>query len=276
MKEANKYFFVEACLALFVSFLINVFVVAVFAEAFYGRTNGEVVSVPRLPAPGPPCCSTCGSFFQFAVCNQTGSPHSGLFPLNNDTLEVDIYKGVGVHSEAAGALGLRSERAPNDPHPRRARVFQGVVLGCFFGPAALYIWAVGILAAGQSSTMTGTYSGQFVMEVGGGGNPGGGGDLGPGPGSEGALLSSGLLKPALVPLCSGGADPRPRRHSHSAGRRLPGRPAPDGHERLPQRAAEPAGQERPTQNRSSSASHRERSERCCFSSHSCRLPSFPS
>lgn len=48
-------------------------------------------------------------------------------------------------------------------------VLQGVVLGCFFGPAALYIWAVGILAAGQSSTMTGTYSGQFVMEVSGGG-----------------------------------------------------------------------------------------------------------
>lgn len=42
-----------------------------------------------------------------------------------------------------------------------------MVLGCFFGPAALYIWAVGILAAGQSSTMTGTYSGQFVMEVSG-------------------------------------------------------------------------------------------------------------
>ena len=29
----------------------------------------------------------------------------------------------------------------------------------------MYIWAVGLLAAGQSSTMTGTYSGQFVMEV---------------------------------------------------------------------------------------------------------------
>jgi hypothetical protein len=27
------------------------------------------------------------------------------------------------------------------------------------------VWAVGILAAGQSSTMTGTYAGQFVMEV---------------------------------------------------------------------------------------------------------------
>ena len=44
-------------------------------------------------------------------------------------------------------------------------MFQGVFLGCQFGLAAMYIWAVGILAAGQSSTMTGTYTGQFVMEV---------------------------------------------------------------------------------------------------------------
>ncbi|PKU27283.1 hypothetical protein llap_22413 [Limosa lapponica baueri] len=69
-----------------------------------------------------------------SVCVNASSPHSSLFPNNNETLEVDIYKG-------------------------------GVVLGCYFGPAALYIWAIGILAAGQSSTMTGTYSGQFVMEV---------------------------------------------------------------------------------------------------------------
>jgi NRAMP (natural resistance-associated macrophage protein)-like metal ion transporter len=27
-----------------------------------------------------------------------------------------------------------------------------------------YVWAFGLLAAGQSSTMTGTYAGQFVME----------------------------------------------------------------------------------------------------------------
>uniref|UniRef100_A0A3P8NP91 Solute carrier family 11 member 2 n=1 Tax=Astatotilapia calliptera TaxID=8154 RepID=A0A3P8NP91_ASTCA len=103
VKEANKYFFIESAIALFVSFLINVFVVAVFAQAFYSKSNMDVVSV------------------------------HDLFPLNNNTLEVDIYKG-------------------------------GIVLGCFFGPAALYIWAIGILAAGQSSTMTGTYSGQFVME----------------------------------------------------------------------------------------------------------------
>nr|XP_014341279.1 PREDICTED: natural resistance-associated macrophage protein 2 [Latimeria chalumnae] len=111
VREANKYFFIEACVALFISFLINVFVVSVFAEAFYGQTNQEVHD----------------------ICTNNSSPHSDLFPQNNETLEVDIYKG-------------------------------GVVLGCYFGPAALYIWAIGILAAGQSSTMTGTYSGQFVME----------------------------------------------------------------------------------------------------------------
>uniref|UniRef100_A0A8C8IT22 Solute carrier family 11 member 2 n=1 Tax=Oncorhynchus tshawytscha TaxID=74940 RepID=A0A8C8IT22_ONCTS len=111
VKEANKYYFIESTIALFISFLINVFVVAVFAEAFYDKTNIEVN----------------------AKCNASGSPHTDLFPLDNSTLQVDIFKG-------------------------------GVVLGCFFGPAALYIWAIGILAAGQSSTMTGTYSGQFVME----------------------------------------------------------------------------------------------------------------
>ncbi|KAF1515742.1 Natural resistance-associated macrophage protein 2, partial [Eudyptula albosignata] len=111
VREANKYFFIESCIALFVSFIINIFVVTVFAEAFFEKTNADVSG----------------------VCVNASSPHSSLFPNNNQTLEVDIYKG-------------------------------GVVLGCYFGPAALYIWAIGILAAGQSSTMTGTYSGQFVME----------------------------------------------------------------------------------------------------------------
>jgi len=27
----------------------------------------------------------------------------------------------------------------------------------------VYVWGLGLLAAGQSSTMTGTYTGQFVM-----------------------------------------------------------------------------------------------------------------
>ncbi|KAB0378599.1 hypothetical protein FD755_010177 [Muntiacus reevesi] len=112
VQEANKYFFIDCCIALFVSFIINTCVISVFAEAFFEKTNEQVV----------------------VVCKNSSSAHTHLFPDDNSTLTVDIYKG-------------------------------GVVLGCYFGPVALYIWAVGILAAGQSSTMTGTYSGQFVMEV---------------------------------------------------------------------------------------------------------------
>jgi natural resistance-associated macrophage protein len=40
----------------------------------------------------------------------------------------------------------------------------GIFLGCSFGLVPMYIWAIGIFAAGQSSTMTGTYAGQFAME----------------------------------------------------------------------------------------------------------------
>lgn len=155
-------------------------------------------------------------------------------------------------------------------------LWQGVVLGCFFGPAALYIWAVGILAAGQSSTMTGTYSGQFVMEV-------SGWDM------EGlnkvlhkntydlscpctfscsadcfrqlyfqtisveiftslelletnvSSLWSGFLEPTLVSFCTGVVDPLPRHHPDPSGGHLPRRTSPYRHERLPQRAAEHAG-----------------------------------
>lgn len=53
----------------------------------------------------------------------------------------------------------------NDTEPFDTDLYKaGVYLGCSFGAFAMYIWAVGIFAAGQSSTMTGTYSGQFVME----------------------------------------------------------------------------------------------------------------
>lgn len=45
VKEANKYYFIEASIALFVSFLINVFVVAVFAHGLFEKKNTDVVSV---------------------------------------------------------------------------------------------------------------------------------------------------------------------------------------------------------------------------------------
>lgn len=44
VREANYYFFIEAAIALFISFIINVFVVSVFANGLSDKTNGEVVS----------------------------------------------------------------------------------------------------------------------------------------------------------------------------------------------------------------------------------------
>lgn len=112
VKEANFYFFVEASIALFISFIINVFVVSVFAHGLNGKQNKDVIEQ----------CENVTSLIDEAKAIFVG-----------DTLDVDIYKG-------------------------------GIFLGCTFGVVAMYIWAIGILAAGQSSTMTGTYSGQFAME----------------------------------------------------------------------------------------------------------------
>ncbi|XP_011312183.1 protein Malvolio isoform X2 [Fopius arisanus] len=112
VKEANMYFFVEAIIALLVSFVINVFVVAVFAHGLFQKKNSDV----------------------YKVCEAAG-----------DTLGMDTFKNLSTPIDADLYKG-------------------GIFLGCQFGIAAMYIWAIGILAAGQSSTMTGTYTGQFAME----------------------------------------------------------------------------------------------------------------
>ncbi|XP_015372224.1 PREDICTED: protein Malvolio [Diuraphis noxia] len=104
-------FFIESSIALFVSFVINVCVVSVFAHGLYNKTNGDVLD----------------------ICIKNNNTYSDVFQNDTELVEVDIYKG-------------------------------GVFLGCQFGIGAMYIWAIGILAAGQSSTMTGCYAGQFVME----------------------------------------------------------------------------------------------------------------
>lgn len=88
LKEANKYFAIESAIALLLSFIINLFVVSVFAVGFYGTPEAD---------------------------------------------------DIGLHNA-------------------------GEYLQKQYGDFALYIWAIGLLAAGQSSTMTGTYAGQFVMQ----------------------------------------------------------------------------------------------------------------
>uniref|UniRef100_A0A6M2DXH6 Putative mn2+ and fe2+ transporter of the nramp family n=1 Tax=Xenopsylla cheopis TaxID=163159 RepID=A0A6M2DXH6_XENCH len=115
VRDANYYFFIEAAIALFISFIINVFVVAVFAHGLFQTTNREILDTCQNSAP------------------YIREEASIVFHNNTEIVEADLYKG-------------------------------GIYLGCAFGAAAMYIWAVGILAAGQSSTMTGTYAGQFAME----------------------------------------------------------------------------------------------------------------
>lgn len=41
------YYFVEASIALFISYVINVFVVSVFAHGMYEKTNADVVSTSK-------------------------------------------------------------------------------------------------------------------------------------------------------------------------------------------------------------------------------------
>eukprot|EP00117_Sycon_ciliatum_P036170 scpid35201/ scgid27270/ Natural resistance-associated macrophage protein 2; Divalent cation transporter 1; Divalent metal transporter 1 len=110
VKEANFYFFIESAIALLVSFVINLFVVCVFAETFF--------NVPAMTIIEEYNCTALGNASSFS---------------NTSSFDLDLRKG-------------------------------GIFLGCRFGDVAKYIWAVGILAAGQSSTMTGTYAGQFAME----------------------------------------------------------------------------------------------------------------
>ncbi|XP_007187970.1 natural resistance-associated macrophage protein 1 isoform X3 [Balaenoptera acutorostrata] len=72
IREANMYFLIEAAIALSVSFFINLFVVAVFGQAFYQQTNQAA----------------------FNVCaNSSLHDYAKIFPTNNLTVAVDIYQG---------------------------------------------------------------------------------------------------------------------------------------------------------------------------------------
>ncbi|CAM6042210.1 unnamed protein product [Sphagnum compactum] len=90
VREALRYYNIESAVALFISFLINLCIMAIFAKAFFGKEGANNIGL-----------ANAGEYLQ----QKYGE---GFFPI-------------------------------------------------------LYIWAIGLLAAGQSSTMTGTYTGQFVM-----------------------------------------------------------------------------------------------------------------
>uniref|UniRef100_A0A7I4DLT1 Uncharacterized protein n=1 Tax=Physcomitrium patens TaxID=3218 RepID=A0A7I4DLT1_PHYPA len=85
VREALRYYNIESAVALFISFLINLCIMAIFAKAFYGKEEAGIIGL-----------ANAGEYLQ----RRYGG---GFFPI-------------------------------------------------------FYIWAIGLLAAGQSSTMTGTYT----------------------------------------------------------------------------------------------------------------------
>jgi len=116
LKEANFYTSLESFISIFISFLINLVVISVFANCLHETTYQEV----------------------YDTCKEADW-HEEEFDCNVEDCEWDSFvEGDLYHG--------------------------GIFLGCSFGIYCTYIWAVGILASGQSSTMTGTYSGQFAMQ----------------------------------------------------------------------------------------------------------------
>ena len=89
VQEALNYYSIEASIALSISFMINLFVTAVFAKGFYGTEQAHGIGL--------------------------------------------VNAGKYLEEKYGGGLPI------------------------------LYIWGIGLLAAGQSSTITGTYAGQFIM-----------------------------------------------------------------------------------------------------------------
>ncbi|KAE8982871.1 Metal transporter [Phytophthora rubi] len=123
VREANKYFAIESGIALFVSFLINLAVLAVFAKGFFS--------------------SDCSATFE------------------SDGLNTACVPGAGADGDAYGACHLTNGEGMCQPIGLSQA---GIALNGMRGQYSDVIWAIGLLAAGQSSTMTGTYAGQFVME----------------------------------------------------------------------------------------------------------------
>lgn len=122
--EANKYFAIEAGGALFVSFVINLAVLGVFAKGFFS----------------PDCVASFANQGVNSACVPGGVADGGTF---GSCVLANGKQGM------CQAIGLSQA---------------GVALSGMLGGYSEIIWAVGLLAAGQSSTMTGTYAGQFVME----------------------------------------------------------------------------------------------------------------
>lgn len=125
--EAAWYNFIESGLALLFAFFTNLAIVATNAGNFYNPACAEIDD-------GPYACLSLGAY------DATG-PHDAS---EGQACALPMDGGLG----RCGQMGLATE---------------GLALEHGLGKLSLYIWGIGLLAAGQAATMTCTYAGQIIM-----------------------------------------------------------------------------------------------------------------
>ena len=153
VNAAIVYNFVESAGALLVSFFINLAVVAANAGNFY---NPDTCSTAKA---GPLACISWDAF------NATGDTVDlangvGASCVGPNPHEADNDQGGAPGAMVCGEVGLQAEGYA------LADAFgggSGVTSSGICDDAGCFIWAAGLLAAGQAATMTCTYAGQIIM-----------------------------------------------------------------------------------------------------------------
>lgn len=113
------------------SFFINLAIVAVNADNFYAPECAQIDS-------GPYACMLIKGF------NDSGLVLNSDDDYGRCSIPGKIPEGEGVCAD----FGLKTE---------------GYALKSALGPFNLYMWALGLFAAGQAATMVCTYAGQIIM-----------------------------------------------------------------------------------------------------------------
>jgi len=145
VRESLKYNTIESSLALLVSFLINLAVVATFASSYFQK---ECAS--RCEGSFQGCVPVLGldsTFINPGLC----LPGGGF----SNVTQTCVPAGFSGTQQPAGGF-VCANIGLNNAGEALEHVFPHT-------NAAKYIWGIGLLAAGQASTITGTYAGQFVM-----------------------------------------------------------------------------------------------------------------
>eukprot|EP00644_Phytophthora_capsici_P009636 jgi/Phyca11/118218/e_gw1.35.225.1 len=153
VKEANFYFGLEAVLALFVSFLINMFVISAFASTFYSEQCDILGADPSSGIYSAGIQTACIPAAAALVSgNDIYSASNGLIcNIKNGAVAASCAQCFTIKHTAGYCQQVGLKEA-------------GEAVSSSLGHYAKIIWAVGLVASGQASTMTGTYAGQFVME----------------------------------------------------------------------------------------------------------------